>query len=194
MLDFLKNIFNLQEKHNVPIIRKSLVRSEKEIVALSLWKEGKAKSTLQKILQDRFEHFLKEGNVDNQTISFYNSPKSNGFIFYQQSHFHKKDLQHLFDAWKDNILDLGYSLYMSDVKEYARKNHVEKTERHYLKPKKSRDSNLTIADQKFGNISLELRFHDETIQYLKLLCNNYSDKNFTEVESFNKLILSLIYN
>jgi len=191
MKDFFKKLFFKHEKLNVPLVHTMLERSAQETEDLENWKRQAGPDFFKQLLNEQYHNFLLTQTSEASLVSFYDNPKSAGFVLYHQTENKKSDLKHLFDLLKEQVLFLGYRGSLSDVKEFNKKDFVEKIERHYLKPSINRDPNLKIADQKFGNINLELIYHNDKIKYLKLVCNAYSDYKFSKAKSFTELMDSL---
>lgn len=196
MFQFIKDLFQKQEEHNVPIIQEMLKRTAKEEQAYQYWLNDineRGASKLQTRLKEQYTQ--NQTNQNNRSLAvFMKNPKSNGFVMFKTEQEENKEFVFFFDYLKDICVNAGYRVYMSDVKNYARKekNHTEKIERHYLKPKIDRQNKTSKANQLYGNISIELTFHNETVQNLKFICNAYQDKLFTTALNFDELLNLLI--
>jgi len=188
MFDFIKNLFQKQEAHNVPFIQKSLERSDKEKADYLIWENTQTPTQLGQIIKEQY-YLYKDNKHDAATCAFFSSPVANGFILYpDDENFSTADYRHFLDWLHQTILPLQYRQYLSDVKNYVRKNGVETKERHYIKPKLTRDPNATKAFQQYGNITIELELLDDKVKLLKLLCSVYHDHKFHKHLAFEGLI------
>ncbi len=190
-MNFLKKIFGKYEKNTkLPLIQEPLVRSESEVQAYTNWVESHKRSDLQAFLRQQFELFLSEQPY--QSCKFIQNAHTGGMIFYPTGPYTTQDCQHFLDYLRDAILPLNYRKYMSDVKQYNRKDFVEKIERHYLKPRYVIDPETQKANQLYGNIHLELTYKNDIASHLKLLCHNYHDQKFKTSLSFKSLIFKIL--
>ena len=189
ILNFLKNLFQQQEQANVPVLHEQIVRTDLEKHTYESWKLDDAKDELIDFLQKA----LEPGSMYADAILVLNTPKSRGFMLHFTTDFYAKtDFQHLFDYLQERVRGLGYIPYMSDVKSYARKDFVEKLERHYLKPRFSFDEEAGISNQLYGNITIEHLLYNEQPQHIKFLCNPYTDRKWSEALPFAQLITNLL--
>ncbi|MGB0840187.1 MAG: hypothetical protein ACPGXL_08605 [Chitinophagales bacterium] len=193
MLDFLKNLFNKeQQAARAPIVQELLKRSANEIHAYEAWKVNNAKDYVLEHLKELVAQFDTEAG-DNTKLMLLNNAKSRGFILnYDPLRISKEEFQYLFDYLKAQILKLNYKSYVSDVKNFVRKQHVEKIERHYLKPR------LNIADfpnplnQAYGNITIEQILYNEKPQRIKFLSTPYTDRKYTVALPFEELLQKVL--
>ena len=79
-------------------------------------------------------------------------------------------------------------LFRSDRRIKHLPSKVEELERYYLKPKFQFDEEAQKVLHGYGNITLELVFHNDQAKFLKLLANSYKDRNFHEAKPFSELV------
>jgi hypothetical protein len=60
---------------------------------------------------------------------------------------------------------------------------------HYLKPQPGNDPN--IANQRYGNILIEMVQYDDKPQFIKFMANVYQDRLFTQAGQFEDLMHTL---
>ncbi len=182
-------MFQKQAEGNVPFVQEIIERSDKEIEAYQYWK-----------VDDKKDHFISFllGQINNPSKSDLlrlNSPKSQGFILkYEivEATTDFAEFRYLFDYLKEQVLKLNYVSYVSDVKNFVRKSHVETIERHYMKPRFSYDETTGLADQQYGNVLIEHLLHDEQSIRIKFICNIYNDRKWTKPLSFMELLQHIL--
>ena len=190
MLNFIKKLLEKQETHKVPFIQEELKRSEKERYEFDDWKTEKRFEAFNKLLEKQF-NLSKERKNNPAICTFMNQQKASGFVLYFDDDFSADDFRFYMDYLHQKVLNLGYRKYLSDFKQYVRKDHVQRIERHYVKPKLTRDPKATQANQRYGNITIELHFKDEKVRYLKLLVSVYSDRLYSQAWPFEDLMEKL---
>lgn len=188
MINFLKNIFQKQKEANVPVLQEMLKRDEAVQAAYHHWILTDSKDNLTNYLRQHYDAF-RQGKERNKQLIWLQSPKIKGFVFkYDAAIATVADFQHLFDYLKAQLLPLGYRSYVSDVKQYARKDYVEKIERHYLKPKFDWDEETGISNQLFGNMTIEQLLHNDQPIQIKFTCTPYVDRKWTLALPFEELM------
>jgi len=191
MIDFIKNIFIKQKQANVPVLQELLIRDEAQQQAYHAWKVANKQTYLLGFLQKEINK-LNDGSLAPQAdnILIINSPKSRGFILkYNSVQADTDEFAYLADYLKERILKLNYKLYVSDVKNYARKNYVETIERHYLKPRFGFNIDTKEkVNQQYGNIVIEHLLHNKQSVQLKFLNMPYTDHKYTAALSFEGLM------
>jgi len=190
MFNFIKQLFQKQAEGNVPFIQEIIKRSDKEIEAYQYWK-----------LDDKKDHFVsfllgQFNSKTNSDLLILNSPnKSHGFILNYESIADTANIaefRYLFDYLKEQILKLNYVSYVSDVKKFVRKTHVETIERHYLKPRFSFNEQTGLANQQYGNILIEHLLHNEKSIRIKFVCNIYNDRKWSKAIDFEDLLQKIL--
>ena len=188
--DYLNKLFEKVEKSSStePVIHEVISRSQAQKTFNANFKNGLIHRQLLDWLKVAFsKHQSSQANKD-ENIKFTSANAFEGFVIYfQNTNYQKKEIIAFFDLLKENILPYGYYNYLSDSRAYIRENKKEETQRHYLKPSLRQNKN-TLATQKFGNITIELIFQNNNIQYLKFSAATYRDALNEEAESFKELM------
>jgi len=188
IIQFFKELFQKQTTAKVPFLREILKRTDDEQAAYAYWKGSSAKEEVLQFLGERLRHFKATGQQESPVLILKNA-SSGGFIFkYEKSDLSIKTFSFLLDYLKEQVVAECYTLNLSDVKTYVRKDYVEKTERYYLKPRFSLNKAPNKANQRYGNITLEQRLHNDQPIHLKFLCTHYRDHKFTEALDFFSLM------
>lgn len=188
MLNFIKKLLEKQETHKVPFIQAELKRTEKEIYDFEEWKDGQGFTDFNQIISEQFALSKEQKNI-RSICTFMRRSTANGFVLYPSTvDLSAEEFRFYMDYLHQKVLGLGYRKYLSDYKQYVRKDHVQRIERHYVKPKLTRDPNATQANQRYGNITIELEFKDEEVKYLKLLASVYQDRLYSEPLPFEGLL------
>ena len=193
MFDFFKKLFQQQKQANVPILQEPLIREPTTQEAYEHWKLTDSKDYLTTYLRQQYELFRAGKNTDHTRIIWLQSPSINGFVLkYQEEEATATEFQHLFDYLKAQLQLLDYRSYVSDVKQYVRKAHVEKIERHYLKPKFDWNEETGISNQRFGNMTIEHLLHNEQPIQIKFTCTPYVDRKWSEALPFEELMAKIL--
>ena len=98
--------------------------------------------------------------------------------------------EHLMDFIKERILDLGYTLYTSDLKTYSVGDDVETQQRHYLKPPLNFVPDKKLS-QLFGNIAIEYILRNDQPYMFKFSATTYQDYMFDDPKTFGQLIKAI---
>lgn len=128
----------------------------------------------------------------NDRFSIYESPQSNGFYVLCENFLDYKTTKYLLESIKDQLKSIGYYQNHSSKDIYEENSNVKMKISYYLKPKIS-DYELPL-EQKYGNIHIECLFINEKPDYIKLMANVYSDRNYQEAEAFDDLLTALSNN
>lgn len=133
-------------------------------------------------------HLKKTDIKDPIPIALFESDKANGFAIANCSTLLDSDYKMLLEHFKKQIIAIGYRQSGSNRKVTAEQDRVSTKEFYYLKPPIQMEPPI---DQKYGNISLELILYDDKPHYLKLMASVYSDRLYSEPESFYDLVEKL---
>ncbi len=188
MLDFLKNLLKKQQSRpNQALIHEMIERSASEKQHLETWQTGQHKQQMMLFIRRQLDNSQQEGGKDFVAV---NTPKSSGFVLqYNPEQASKAEFSSMFDYFKQQVLDLNYKTYMSDVKQIPKADHVQTIERHYLKPRLNfkeltKDS---IINQLYGNIIIEQYLKNEQPISIKFWTQPYTDHKYTKALPFQEL-------
>jgi hypothetical protein len=184
--DYIRNkLFSGGQPENYPVIHEELKRKEKEVEKYEKWKISPSCNELLSFVHSQFE--LSKLELEDQSmIRVLNTKSSYGFMLRFPNHLSVSEFEHFFDLLKEKFIEYGYKSYSSDRKIYNRPDHVEKVERHFIKP---RLKNLKPPlNQLFGNITIELISINDTPTHIKFLCNNFHDASYTNPLSMDELM------
>lgn len=171
----------------IPFQREALQRSSEVLQAYAIWRSGGAWKQMQQILWDAFY----EGDLNEPHFESIEAGLSTGFrILWHSSRFDEDTMLFLADALRDEVLELGYRLYMSDERQFLRDDYVETIERHYLKPAVELQGGK--VDQLFGNITIEYRLIDRQPYDLKLIVQYYHDHQFNAHLPYPQLLKAIL--
>jgi hypothetical protein len=173
-----------KEKRNVILTNEVLKRSQHDFDSYEDWYASEVSG---KILDQIFRayHLKKTDIKDPIPIALLQSDKANGFAIANCSSLLDSDYKMLLEHFKKQILAIGYRQSGSNRKVTAEDDRVTTKEFYYLKPPIQMEPPI---DQRYGNISLELILHDEKPHYLKLMASIYSDRLYSDPESFSDLV------
>lgn len=194
MLNFLKDLFNRQEiANNLPVLHELIQRTDAEKHGYEVWKLNDHKDYLTGFLSRQFETWQQGKTPDADNLLLLNTPKSKGFMFaYQPAQATAAEFKYLFDYLKEKVMQFNYKVYVSDVKHFARKNHVETVERHYLKPRFTIPAEGECINQLYGNITIELLLHNEQPLHIKFVCQPYTDYKYNAALPFEALLSGIL--
>jgi hypothetical protein len=172
---------------SVPLHQEMLSRTAAESAAYIEWLDSNEYAYLLRTLEAAF----MDGTLDEPHFSITDTGMSAGFkILWHSERFDENDMWMLADAFKDRVLELGYSLYMSDERHFARKDYAEVIQRHYLKPTLIMQDGK--VDQRYGNIIIEYRLIDNAPYDLKFSVQYYHDHKYTYPLPYKQLLEALL--
>lgn len=108
------------------------------------WLATGAGRELLRELQDMLEYEIRHG--DSPKLHLFRDPKATGMQVKRPEHWPADSLHHTMDAFREQVLVLGYRLQMSDLRINT---SGEYRERHYLKPAVSSESADGSMDQSY---------------------------------------------
>ncbi|MDX5319721.1 MAG: hypothetical protein LPK45_01535, partial [Bacteroidota bacterium] len=122
------------------------------------------------------------------------TPTYDMFILHEMEEWEENDYRYVMDFWRERILDQGYIAYMSDSRTDVLDGGIrQRIERHYLKPNvfDAIKQGLPV-DRKYGNLTLELVFLNNEVDYLKLTMGFYHERNRARAMGLDKLMEVLL--
>jgi len=191
--DLLGRLFPKQEREETgddsgyrpPFLAEKLERSPSFEQDFLLWQTGDEVTRILQVVEKAYD--LKKEGISVQPETFlFKSEASNGFYFTPSDDIPSAHFPFLLDLFRDRVLELEYRLYSSDrlVKELP--DHIQTTERHYLKPISDREHGQ-MANQRFGNVLMEYVMVDDQPSYVKVMAHTYSDSKFDHPLPFDVL-------
>ncbi|MBI1184600.1 hypothetical protein GC194_10030 [bacterium] len=173
-------------------MREELKRSNNDRMNYALWLESEARVNVLRFVEEQYDQ-SRNGNENVALFRVINSGGTNGFMLRYLPETEALDFQHLFDYFRNKVVELQYVTYTSDVRTFDKAQQVESIERHYLKPSWRKLNTKEVntdgrMNQLYGNVTIELLRHDQTPQYIKFMCQHYVDSKFMEPLDFNHLI------
>lgn len=182
----------VEENDREPFLREELKRSSQDKVDYGFWLESEEKQQVVSFIAEQYA----KSNDAQENISLFRvlkSGSSSGFILRYLEASLPSHFQHLFDFLKDQARQQQYIIYTSDVRTYDKPGGVERIERHYLKPSwrvlnRKEVNDTGKMNQLYGNITIELHKLNDQPQFLKLLCQYYSDSKFSTPKPFDELM------
>lgn len=183
--NLIEKLFPGRHQNKLVEVTEQLVRGRAFQEKYQKWKSSEEATQLIKRVEKSF-HLKKNQMQGDFELHLFQSPAANGFALTNHQDISPLEFQYLLDYWRDRTLDLNYRLANTDRQLREKENHVQTTEKHYLKPPISRDKAKTV--QGYGNILLEYMSINQQPAYLKLMVTIYSDRLFTKAEPFEELI------
>ncbi len=185
--DVIGKLFG-QEQSDAPLISEPLKRSESFMEDYQRW----VNSYKRKDLLNHFHtaYVLIEKGERSEHLLQLSTSRSNGLLFYNSDSHDQPDFEFFFEWLGQQVKQLGYKKMNADTTTSERKGSIETIDRYYLKPKT--DFKNAPINQKFGNVLIELFKENGVNSRIKLLANNYSDRNYQKHYEFEFLAESLL--
>ncbi|MGB0429136.1 MAG: hypothetical protein ACPGLV_01590 [Bacteroidia bacterium] len=193
--DIVNQLFpkkSIEQESNQPLVREELKRNTEYNMGFSIWKESQEKEQVCSFILEQYE----KSDSEDENISVFRTIKSGTTEGFMLRFLDKTEPQHfsfLFDHLKNRAKEKQYTIYTSDVRSFARKNDVERIERHYLKPSwrvlnTKAVNNTGKMNQLYGNITIEQHFNNDIPLFIKFVCQHYVDSKFSVPMNFNELL------
>ncbi len=187
----VKKVFPKTDNPAVGVaVHEVLKRNNREIKEFDNWKISPVYSRFLENVAQAY-YYKKAGIQSDITIHLFQSAYANGFAINYLPEIGKKQFQHLFEFFKERVLEMDYRLANADRQIIDKKNYVETREKYYMKPplnlQQSADL-LTPNEQLYGNVSLEYVLTNDSPQYIKLLVSIYSDRLYKHALSFDEFV------
>jgi len=191
---YFQNLFQKVEHSSKtePLLHDSIIRKDEEIAAYEKWKTTHIKNQLVDWIANEYGAFVKEGVSIDDSILFLDAVSSKGFaIYFSNMRYTPQEATHLFDFFKEKVLELNYRLANSDVRTYTKGAVVESLAKYYLKPSLKNMLGNPPFNQEFGNISIELICQDDMPKILKFSATSYNDRSYQKPKHFTLLMTHL---
>ena len=156
-----------------------LQESHADYDELISWKNSYSGNQFYNWINDNYLQFEEEGIQIDENIFFFNNEST--FAFRISTEVLDINPFHLWNFWKDKVIEYGYCLKNSE-RVYKEKNNIL---RYYLKP---RLKYKVEGEQLFGNITLELIKNQGAPKYILMKCTWYMDKKFGKAENYKNLM------
>lgn len=179
-----KKLFPGNPKNEV-LVYEPIQRKADYLEDYNRWKKSFRRiDTIQQVAQS---YALKEkGFVGEPDVHLLNTQRSNGFAISFNERLDQSEFQYLFDWLAEKVEALSYKRSNSDITITSKKDLVETIEKHYLKPVQSGEASDPL-EQQYGNVLIEHISVNDRPSYIKLVANNYSDRNYKEADQFEHL-------
>ncbi len=173
-------------------IHELLVRSPEEIQAHRQWKSRGGQEVFIERLRHAYNIYRAGMDPEDTELDFMEFRTSSGFII------HLKDDEaageaapYMMDELRDFVLASGYRLTVSDRRKIKRSQRTEIVERYYLKPPIDHQPGRS-AEQRFGNITIEILSCGAYPCNLKFIATAYPGRAHKPAYSFGELMELLI--
>lgn len=172
-------------------VHEVLKRSERD---QRLYEQWRASSEEEDMLRELAQaYYYKKTNIASEMeVHLFNTAYANGFAVTYHPKIGAKTFQHLFELFKDKVLDMQYRLVNADRRILERDDYVEVIEKYYLKPAwHHQEDSEEMIDQQYGNIVIEQILINNNPSYIRLLANIYSDSQYKEASSYDEFMSRL---
>lgn len=134
-------------------------------------------------LNELLEQENRQG--DTAELHLLRDPKATGMQLKRPAHWPPESMHHLMDAFREQVIGLGYRVQMSDLRISVSGEHRE---RHYLKPGTGTEMPAGPIDQRYGNILIEVWGAENEAKHLKVLATVYQDRLYSPAASGMELL------
>ncbi len=165
--------------------QKVLTRNERYLKEYNEWSVSDRRTTVVKAVYNSLQ--LSRKDVEqNPPVHLLSSKASNGFALGHSTMYSEMEFQFLLDWFAEKILtNYRYKRANADITIIEKGEKVETIEKYYLKPINDFDPPI---EQQFGNILIESSTMGNQPNYLKVMANAYSDRNYSEALDFELLV------
>ncbi|GGZ36023.1 hypothetical protein GCM10007049_31650 [Echinicola pacifica] len=184
--DILKKLFT--DKSAAVTHKENFTPSQSEMAETYKWSQSAEGQQLFDLLYQNI-HLQKAGEIVPPELQIFRSPYANGLALFYEAPLDSESFSHLFFAFGQRIVDLGYERVSLDRTIQEKPTGVNITEKQYLKPKTSYMAERT--EQLFGNVAIEKVSVNHQPQMIKILVTIYSDRLYTKARSFDTFVESL---
>ncbi|MCF8238694.1 MAG: hypothetical protein K9I85_11090 [Saprospiraceae bacterium] len=173
-------------------IHELLVRSPEDMQAHQQWKHQGGEEDFTDRLRHAYNVYRAGMDPEDTELDFMEFRTSSGFIIHlKDDESAGKEAPFIMDGLRDKILASGYRQTISERRIIQRKNRKEILERYYLKPPMDHQPG-GAADQRFGNITIELLSCGQYPCNLKFITTAYPGRAHKPACSFGELMELLI--
>ena len=186
--DVVGKLFGKQPPKSA-FIHEMLKRSEKDLAAYQEWAGSeRAKELITEV--ERAYYLKKKGIISQIDVHLLESAYSNGFAISYSAEVSAEEFQHLFDYFKEVVLQQGYKIAQQDRRIMDKETYEETIEKWYLKPI-AEELETKVVNQRFGNVLIEKTEIDRKPSYIKLMANVYQDRQYSVADPFEDLLEKL---
>jgi hypothetical protein len=186
LVRFVKNLF-LPPHGNLPAVRQEmLVRSYGWKQNYRRWIENNKHVEPLKNLYTSYT-LTKLGITGDIPMHRFHSNGSENLLVHYLEPYGKDQLSFLQDYFRDRIMRIGYSLYISDKQSIERVGYVETIERHILNPFVPAFSISEPIEQLYGKVVISLHYINERPLFLQISAEPLSEGGYNNVYSFDEL-------
>jgi len=191
----IKTLFQTVEESSSinPTIHEVIERTPQQLIEYENWKSTLSSRRMIDWLYNEYITFLSNPKNIDPSVDFLNTTSSKGFVIhFSKTNYRLDEITYLFDFLKEKVQQLPYRSYVSDTRTYPKNNFVETIHRHYLKPSLKNKIAGKKANQRFGNINIELNLRNDKVRNLKFSATSYRDHLFEEADDFENLMREVL--
>ncbi|MCS7018285.1 MAG: hypothetical protein RMJ87_04050 [Cytophagales bacterium] len=190
----LEQLFPKRLPEHLPVIEEALVRSPAYRNQILLWQNSGAHRKLAYQVWEAWQ-LKKQKQVAELEVHILKTQGSNGIALTYHPQIGKQEFQFFFDHLKEQTLQIGYRLYTSDRRIFARSNYSETIEKHYLKPPidlRIENGAVQPCDQRYGNVIIEHIQIDDKPSFIRLMAHYYQDQLYRKALPFEELLQQIL--
>lgn len=186
---FTEKSANITYEPSSNLIKKPLKRSEKFKISYQKWQENQSYNFLIRSIFEEWDTRI-EISAPEASFFYYDTEKSNGFLYYFDVGSNTDDVNYLVQLFADRVKELGYMINHQEEEVTEAESFLKTKQVIYLKPKLKYRME-TPYRQLYGNIHIECVWHDGEPYYIKVMANYFSDRAYDLPSSFDELVAHL---
>ena len=198
--DIFSRFFQSQIKTvpTVPFLHEAIDVKNYPLTDMLEWHRDGGWDIIKSILSKAFADRINTGRLINDNVSIMESSHSNGWLIHcsRFEEVEDKGYNHLAHYLHTIVKSQGYILNLAEIKSRQHGSNLETVVKYYLKPSlRNRfihDAESAIANQLYGNVTIEYKLIDGIPFEFKFLANAYQDRKFLPPDDFGRLMDAII--
>lgn len=168
------------------VTQEMLVRSHKQKQLFKSWLQAGAHSEILKNIYTSFT-LSKSGVSGDLPMHVFSHGNSRHIVLHYMDSMGKNQFAFLQDYFRDRIMRIGYTLYLSDRQLIHRYSHVEVVDRHVLRPYVPAFSIKDKPEQLYGTISIVVHSANDRPLFLEIFSEANTDDSLAPAFPFDEL-------
>lgn len=194
LFDFLKGFLGggKNNSNSIPFLHEAIDLKSFPTDQVESWISKGGYQEFADLIMEAYRNVLILGkqNSNSKTTTLLDSSHSNGwFLHCDQLDYFDSHYKFLAYELSQRLKDHGYTVQLAEMKSMEKSGGIEMITHYYLKPSLRnrfvQDGNL--ANQLFGNISIEYKVINDSPKSFKFLAKAYKDSKFLPPNDFSDL-------
>ena len=192
--NFLRSFFDSKKpvKSNVPFLHETIDLKSFPTEESERWKSEGGFNEFSELMNKAYRDYYFSGDkqTGSQSVTILDTSHSNGwFLKCYKLTFLDIGYKYFANALSIKLKDHGYIIQLAESKSTSTAEGIEMTTHYYLKPslRNRLSSNQKLANQLFGNISIEYKAINGEPNSFKFLAKSYNDSSYMAPLEFSDL-------